>query len=376
MKNLALKMQIPLVDLKIQYKSLSKEINTAFKKICSSSSFIKGWALEEFEQNFAKFIGTKYCIGVASGTDALHLSLIALGIGKDDEVLLPVNTFIATAYAIIYVGAKPIFVDVDTRTYNIDVNLIEKKITKKTKAIIPVHLCGQPAEMNQIMKLTKKYKLSLIEDACQSHGADYKNKRTGTFGQIAAFSFYPGKNLGAYGDGGAITTNSAKLAEKVKRLREYGSITKYLHNILGFNSRLDALQSAILKIKLKHLPVWNKKRQKAALYYNRKFNTELPFIVTPVIEQHTTSVFHLYIIQTPKRNKLMAYLKSKGIQTGIHYPLPLHLQKSLRYLGYKKGDFPVAEKLSNQILSIPLYPELTFKQQDYIVKSITSFFRI
>lgn len=376
MKNLALKMQIPLVDLKIQYKSLSKEINTAFKKICSSSSFIKGWALEEFEQDFAKFIGTKHCIGVASGTDALHLSLIALGIGKDDEVLLPVNTFIATAYAIIYVGAKPIFVDVDTKTYNIDVNLIEKKITKKTKAIIPVHLYGQPAEMDKIMKLAEKYKLFVIEDACQSHGADYKNKRTGTFGQIAAFSFYPGKNLGAYGDGGAITTNSAKLAKKIKQLREYGSTTKYLHDILGFNSRLDNLQSAILRIKLKYLPSWNKRRQKAAQYYNKKFNMEIPFIKTPFIEPYATSVFHLYVIQTPKRNKIIAYLKSKGTQTGIHYPLPLHLQNSLKYLGYKRGDFPVAEKLSNQILSIPLYPELTFKQQDYIVKSIRSFFRI
>lgn len=368
-------MLISLVDLKAQYQSLSREIDTAIKKICSSSSFIKGSVLEQFEKDFAKFIGTKYCIGVASGTDALHLSLLALGIKQNDEVILPVNTFVATAYAVIYVGAKPVFVDVDPKTYNIDTNLIERKITKKTKAIIPVHLYGQPAEMDKIMKLAKKHKLFVIEDACQSHGANYKNRRTGTLGQIAAFSFYPGKNLGAYGDGGAVTTNSLRLANRIRALREYGSVTKYIYNFVGFNSRLDSLQSAILKIKLKYLSNWNRQRQIIAAYYNKRFKAEVPNITIPFINQSSTPVYHLYVIRTPKREKLINHLLSKGIQTGIHYPIPLHLQRSLQHLGYKKNDFPVAESLSKEILSLPIYPELTVKEQNYVVESVKSFFK-
>lgn len=368
-------MQIPLVDLKTQYKSLSVDINKAFRRICNSSSFIKGPFLEEFEKDFAKFIGTKYCVGIASGTDALYLSLIALEIGKGDEVILPVNTFVATAYAVIYTGAKPVLLDVDPLTQNIDTNLIEEKITKNTKAIIPVHLFGQPAKMDKILKLARKYRLSIIEDACQSHGATYKQKRTGSFGQLAAFSFYPGKNLGAYGDGGAVTTNSLHLAKLIRKLREYGSTTKYSYELVGYNSRLDALQAAILQIKLKLLPVWNQKRQQAADYYNKIIKSKIPFIKTPIINKDATSVFHLYVIQTPKRNKLMAYLLSKGIQTGIHYPQPLHLQKSLKSLGYRSGDFPVTEGLSNQILSLPIYPEITHTQQDYIIESIKRFFK-
>ncbi len=368
-------MLIPFVDLKAQYQNLNRKIEKAIKDVCIRSSFIKGTPLVDFEEKFADFIGTKYCIGVASGTDALHLSLLALGIGKGDEVILPVNTFIATAYAVIYVGAKPVFVDVDAKTYNIDVNLIENKITKRTKAIIPVHLYGQPAEMDKIMKLAKKHKLLVIEDACQSHGADYKNKRTGTFGQIAAFSFYPGKNLGAYGDGGAITTNFAKLAGRIKALREYGSETKYIYNSVGFNSRLDSLQSAILNIKLKYLSAWNQRRQKIAAYYDKRFKSEVPNITIPFIHRYAASVYHLYVIKTPHRKKLINYLSSKGIQTGIHYPIPLHLQKSLKFLGYKEKDFPVAERLSGEILSLPVYPELSIKEQNYIVESVKSFFK-
>lgn len=367
-------MQIPLVDLKKQYRNLDKDFNHILKKIFISGNFIKGEYLERFEKDFAKFIGTKFCLGVASGTEALHLSLLAQNIGKGDEVILPVNTFIATSYAILYAGAKPIFVDADKKTYNIDTKLIERKITKKTKAIIPVHLYGQPAKMDEIMKLAKRYKLFVVEDACQAHGASYKNKNVGTFGNLAAFSFYPSKNLGAFGDGGAITTNSSKLYNVLKRLREYGySTSRYHYNRIGFNSRLDTIQAAILIIKLKYLKEWNLKRQKLANYYNRKLQ-EIPLITRPYIERGADSVYNLYVIRTAKRDKLMQYLSSKGIKTGIHYPIPLHLQQSLSDLGYRKGDFPIAETMCREILSIPLYPELTTFQQDYIVESIKEFF--
>lgn len=250
---MAINSHIPLFDLQIQHQYLKKDIDKVFKKICATTSFSKGPYLDAFEKEFAKYVGTKYCVGVASGTDALHLSLHALGITKGDEVILPVNTFVATVYAILYVGAKPVFVDIDERTYNIDVNLIEKAITKKTKAIIPVHLYGNPAEMSEINKLAQKHKLFVIEDAAQAHGATYHKKQIGSLGDIAAFSFYPSKNLGAYGDGGAITTNSKRLAAKLKKIREYGSSKKYIFDEIGFNSRLDGLQAAILSIKLKYL---------------------------------------------------------------------------------------------------------------------------
>ena len=368
-------MNIPLVDLKKQYEFLSKDIDHSIKDVCQSASFIKGPQLEKFEKNFAKFIGTKYCIGVASGTDALYIALRALRIGTGDEVILPVNTFIATAYAVLYTGAKPVLVDIDPKTYNINPELIESKITKKTKVIIPVHLYGQPAQMDKILNIAKKYKLYCLEDACQSHGASFKNKKTGTFGQISAFSFYPGKNLGAYGDGGAITTNSPNLAKIVYRLREYGSKTKYKHEHIGYNSRLDGIQAAILDVKLKHLNEWNENRRGLADYYTKRLNEALPFIITPFIKNNSTSVFHLYVIRTPRRSGLTKHLLLKGIQTGIHYPIPLYKQKSLEFLNYRDTDFPVVNSQSKEILSLPLYPELTQNQQDYIIDSMKSFFR-
>lgn len=368
-------MQIPLVDLKAQYQALKGEINSELKKIFSSGVFVKGPILEQFEKDFANFIGTKYCIGVASGTDALHLSLLALGIGKDNEVILPVNTFVATAYAILYVRAKPVFVDVDSQTFNIDVNKIENRITKHTKAIIPVHLYGQPAEMDKILSIAKKYKLAVVEDACQTHGALFLDKNVGTFGDLACFSFYPSKNLGAYGDGGAITTQSIKFTNLIKKLREYGTTSKYTYDLIGINSRLDPIQAAILQIKLKYLKQWNQKKIKLAQYYNQKLKS-LKFVKTPFVDGKSTHVYHLYVIQTPRRDELAKFLASVGIQTGIHYPLPLHLQKSLLFLGYKKGDFPIAERLSNEILSLPMYPELTSYQQNYIIESIKKFFKV
>jgi dTDP-4-amino-4,6-dideoxygalactose transaminase len=331
--------------------------------------------LEKFEKQFAEYVGVKYCIGVASGTDALHLSLRALGIGPGDEVLIPANTFVATAYAILYVNAKPVLIDINPNTYNIDVTLIEQKITKKTKAIIPVHLYGQPAEMDTISKMAKKYGLSIIEDACQAHGASYRKKQTGNLGTLGTFSFYVSKNLGAFGDGGAITTNSATLAKKLKRLREYGETSRYSYEEVGFNSRLDAVQAAILSVKLKHLDKWNSQRQQIARYYNKRFRAELPSIITPSTENISSHVYHLYVIQTQKRNKLLKYLAEKGIQAAIHYPIPLHLQHSLQSLKYKQGDFPITEKIAGEILSLPMYPQLSKKQQDYIVESVSSFFK-
>lgn len=368
-------MIINFVDLSRQYKSMKSEIDSAIKKILTSSQFILGSDCVEFEKEFAQFIGVKYGVGVGNGLSALELGMRALDIGEGDEVLTPTNSFIASSEAISFTGAKPVLVDCLEDTFNIDVNQAEKLITKKTKAIMPVHLYGQVADMEAISKLAKKYKLHIIEDACQAHGARFKNKVAGSFGDVAAFSFYPGKNLGAYGDGGAIITNSKKLVNTIRSLREYGSTTKYLFDRIGYNSRLDSLQAAILSVKLKYLNSWNKKRQTAADYYNRKIAKEIPSIKIPVINNHADSVYHLYVIQTPKRDRLIGYLNSLGIQTGIHYPKPLHLQKSLRFLGYKKGDFPIAESLSSKILSLPMYPELTFNQQDYIVESIKRFFK-
>lgn len=367
--------KIPLFDLKSEYAYLKKDLNELFNKICSTASFIKGPYLESFENKFAEYIGTKYCVGVASGTDALQLSLYTLGIGAGDEVILPVNTFVATAYAVLYVGAKPIFVDIDKKTYNIDINLIEKAITKKTKAIIAVHLYGNPAEMDKINAIAKRHKLFVVEDAAQAHGALYHKKRIGNWGDIAAFSFYPSKNLGAYGDGGAITTNSKRLAIKLKKIREYGSSAKYIFDEFGFNSRLDALQAAILELKLKYLDSANAQKIKIANYYSKACNKQIPFIITPYNNPDTRAVYHLYAIRTPKRDLLSKFLAQKNIATGVYYPVPLHLQKALKQLGYKKGDFPVVETMSRDMLCLPIFPELTQKQQDYIIESIKAFYK-
>jgi len=368
-------MNIPLFDLRTQNKYFKKDLTKIFNTICTTASFIKGPLLEKFEEDFARFVGTKYCIGVASGTDALHLSLMALGIKKGDEVIIPVNTFVATAYAVLYVGAKPVVVDIDEHTYNINIDLIEKAITKKTKAIIPVHLYGNPAEMERINQLAQKYKLFVVEDACQAHGAMYHKKHAGNLGDLAAFSFYPSKNLGAYGDGGAITTNSLALAKKLKKLREYGATAKYVFEEVGLNSRLDTLQAAILSMKLQYLERWNAKKRELAKYYDKQFNKELPFIITPHVNDSAISAYHLYVIRTPKRNQLSKYLAEKGIQTGIYYPIPLHLQKSLKDLGYKKGDFSIVESITDEILCLPIYPELTKQKQNYIIQMIKSFFK-
>ncbi len=365
-------MNIPLLDLKAQYKSIKPEIQKAINKVLDSNQFILGENVKKFEQEFAKFIRVKYAIGVGNGTDALYLALRACGISKNDEVILPVNTFIATAEAITLNRAKPVFVDIDTKTYNIDLQKMEKAITKKTKAIIPVHLYGQPADMSPILKIAKKHKLWIIEDCAQAHGAKYKNEIVGSIGDIGCFSFFPGKNLGAYGDAGIITTNNKILAQKIYILRNHGRSEKYKHKIEGINSRLDEIQAAILRVKLKYLKKWNKARQKNAKIYD-KFFKNINDITTPQIIKNRKSVYYFYIVRLKNRKKIQEKLKEKGVSTGIHYPIPLHLQPAYKYLGYKKGNFLKAEKISNEILSLPMYPELTKKQIKFIIDIIKKY---
>ncbi len=366
-------MKIELVDLHRQYHNYKKEINKAIQLVLDSGNFILGKEVENFEQEFAKFCGVKYCIGVASGTDALYLSLKALGVGPGDEVITVPNSFISTALCISMAGAKPVFVDIKPDTYNIDVKKIGEKITSKTKVIIPVHLYGQPAEMDAIREIANKYNLKILEDACQAHGAFYHNKRVGNLGDIAAFSFYPSKNLGAYGDGGAVVTNNSEFGEKVLLFREYGSKQKHHHLIKGFNSRLDAIQAAILRVKLKYLDEWSKRRRQNALFYDELLSGTS--VKIPVISAKVEPVYYFYVIVAPRRDALAAYLAKKGISTTIHYPVPIHLQLAYRELDYKKGDFSVAEKSAKNVLSLPVFPELTKNEIKYIAKNIINFYK-
>lgn len=359
-------MKIQFVDLKRQYESIKVEINAKINEVLNSTQFILGDNVKAFEEEFAQYCNAKYAVGVASGTDALTLSIEALGIGKGDEVITVPNTFIATVDAISRNNAKPVFVDIDPETYNIDVTKIEEKITDKTKAIIPVHLYGQPAEMDQILKIAKEYGLKIIEDACQAHGTEYRGKKVGALGNIGCFSFYPGKNLGAYGDGGIVVTNSFEIAEKIRMLRNYGQKVKYYHDFVGYNSRLDEMQAAILRVKLNKLNEWNDARRRNAQLYNEL----LEHVVIPTEADFVKHVYHVYIVRTKKRDKLAAYLQSEGISTGIHYPQPIHFQKAYETLGYIKGSFPITEKYATEILSLPMFPELQQDEIEYITKKI------
>lgn len=365
---------ISLVDLKAQYRQIKREVDTAIKSVIVKTDFILGEEVEKFENEFASFCGVKYGIGLDTGISALELGMRALGLGTDDEVLTPANSFIASSSAISFTGAKPVLVDCDSKTYNIDVEDIEKKITAKTKAIMPVHLYGQVADMDKIMALAKKHKLFVIEDACQAHGAKYKDKRAGSFGDFAAFSFYPGKNLGAYGDGGMLVTNNKKLYETVKMMRNYGrkDNEKYRHLCLAWNRRLDTIQAAVLRVKLQYLDKWNNLRRKHALLYNNLLkNLD---VITPYAMEKGNHVYHMYVIRTKKRDQLREFLIKKGISTGIHYPIPIHLQPAYKDLGCKKGDFPITEKCAQEILSLPMFPELKESQIRFIVRQIKAFF--
>jgi dTDP-4-amino-4,6-dideoxygalactose transaminase len=365
---------IPLVDLKAQYNKIKPEINKAIKKILDNTSFIMGEPVKSFEKNLAKFCKCKYAISVSSGSSALFLALKAYGIKKGDEVITVPNSFIATAEAIVQCDAKPVFVDVKEDTMLIDIEKIEKKITKKTKAIIPVHLYGQICDMDPIIKLAKKYKLAIIEDAAQAIDSEYK-KRKLPVSNTAIFSFFPAKNLGCYGDGGAVVIKNKTIADKVSKLRDHGRISKYESDVIGYGERLDALQAAILDVKLKYLKSWTKQRRKNAYFYN-KLLKNIKQITLPKERRHSKHVYYMYELRAEKRNELIKFLKSKNIASGIHYPIPLHLQGSLAFLKHKEGDFPVAEKVAKEIISLPMYPELNKKQIKFICEQINKFYRV
>lgn len=364
------------LDLKAQYKSIKKEIDIGIKQVLGKGVFIGGEEVEKFEKEVAKFCGTKYALGVNSGTDALYLSLKALGIVSGDEIVTTPFTFIATAEVIAKLNAKPVFADINPKTFNIDSSKIEEVITKKTKVIIPVHLFGQMAEMDKIMKIAREYELFVVEDAAQAVGAKYKEKKAGTLGDLGSLSFFPSKNLGAYGDGGMVITNNKNLADKIRLFRNHGSSpkAKYLNLVLGTNSRLDALQAAILRVKLKYLQKWSKKRAQIAAYYTYELNKLNEPIVPPFIASGNTHIFHQYTIRTKLRDKLQKHLKEEDIPTMIYYPLSLHLQPVFGYLGYKKGDFPQTEKAAKEVLSLPTYPEFSKKDQDFVIKKIKEFY--
>jgi dTDP-4-amino-4,6-dideoxygalactose transaminase len=365
--------KIPLVDLVRQYHSIKEEIDEAILRVLESGSFILGENVKLFEKEFASYCGVKYGIGVASGSDALMLSLRALGISRGDEVITVANTFVSTVDAILHCQAKPILVDIDPETYTIDTSKIEERITSKTKAIIPVHLYGHPADMDPIIEIAEKHGLYIVEDACQAHGAEYKGKRVGSFGDVACFSFYPSKNLGAFGDGGIVVTNSEEIATKIEMLRNYGQKEKYRHVLVGYNSRLDELQAAILRVKLKYLDRWNEMRRKNARHYDELLEN-VSEVKTPIEKKWAKHVYYIYVIRCENRDELRAWLNSKGVSTGIHYPTPIHLQEAYRDLNYSEGSFKIAEKYADEILSLPMFPELTRDEIGFISKCIFEFY--
>lgn len=366
-------MDVPFVDLKVQYKQLEQKIQTAVTSVFSRGDYILGKDVSLFEQEFNSYLGMEHGVAVASGTDALHLALRALDISPGDEVIVPANTYIATFLAVSLAGGVPVPVDIDPDTYNIDPNLLEPAITSKTKAIIVVHLYGQPVDMEPVIEIAQLKGIPVIEDACQAHGATYKGKKAGTIGKIGCFSFYPSKNLGCYGDGGYITTNDQEISGKIQLLRNYGQSPKNVHKCIGYNSRLDTLQASILRIKLPHLDSWNESRKKHAKRYTDLLRN-IP-LVTPTIASDREHVFHLYVVRVSNRDNIQQILTEQGIQTGIHYPIPPHLQKAYKHLNYSPGDFPVTEKYAQEILSLPMYPELTDSMIDYVVESIENIVR-
>jgi len=366
-------MGVPFFDLKRQHGSIKNELNAALQQVMDSCRFVLGEKVKSFEKEFAAFCGTDFAVGVANGTDALRLALLACGIGKGDEVITVPNTFVATTEAISQTGAKVVFVDIDPQTYNIDVSQIEEKINERTQAILPLHLFGQPADMDPIMEIARKYNLKVIEDACQAHGAEYEDRKAGSIGDTGCFSFYPSKNLGAFGDGGIVVTNDEEVAQRVRMFRDHGQIKKYEHLVEGTNSRLDEMQAAILEVKLRMLDEWNRLRRRNASAYDDLLQN-VNEVVTPLEAECAKHVYHLYVIKTHRRDELQEWLTSKGIGTGLHYPLPLHLQEAYQYLGCGEGDFPKAEECAKQILSLPMFPELTREEIEKVVSEIKAFF--
>jgi len=375
-------MNIPFVDLKKQYRSIKDEIDSAIFDVIENTSFVSGRHIRKLEEDFAGYCDVRYAAGVGNGTDALYLAMRACGIGPGDEVITVPNTFIATTEAITLTGARAGFVDIDPETYNMDPAKLEEYLQRRSrnaglqtrpKAVIPVHLYGQPADMDPINQIAEKYNLTVIEDAAQAHGALYKGKRAGSLGRVACFSFYPGKNLGAYGDGGIVVTDDEDIYNIVSRMRNHGRTEKYIHEFEGVNSRLDNLQAAVLLVKLKKLDEWNEKRRLNARKYDELLS-KIDGVTIPVIREGNLSVFHLYVIQVDNRDKLKEFLAGRGISSGIHYPVPLHLQPAYRYLGLSEGAFPNAERIAGRILSLPMFPELTDEQIYNVVENIRAFF--
>jgi dTDP-4-amino-4,6-dideoxygalactose transaminase len=364
-------MNVPFVDLRTQYRAIADEVRPKLETVMANADFILGHDVTSFEEEFATYCSVSYGIGLDSGTSALELSLRACEVGEGDEVITAANTFFATAAAITYVGARPILVDINPLTYNIDVSRLKEALSERTRAIIPVHLCGQPADMDPIMELAERKGLWVIEDACQAHGARYKGRRTGSIGHVACFSFYPAKNLGGYGDGGMVVTNDEKIAERVRMLRDYGQQEKYRHLIVGYNRRLDTLQATVLRVKLHHLDEWNEARRRHAHLYDRLLKDTR--VTPPFNPEHSEHVYHLYVVQSERRDELREWLGAKDVATGIHYPVPVHLQPAYAYLGYGEGDFPVTEAYARRTLSLPMFPELIKEQIEYVVEAIHQF---
>ena len=377
-------MKVPFVDLKSQYESIKDEIAVAIQQVLESSAFSGGPFVEKFEKEFAAFCGCEYAVGVGSGTEALWFSLLALGVGPGDEVITVPNTFIATAEAISFSGAKPVFVDIDEHTYTMDPQKLDdflkirnsqSAIRNSVKAIIPVHLFGQTADMDPIMAIARKHNIFVIEDACQAHGALYKRRLAGSIGDTGCFSFYPGKNLGAYGEAGAIVTDNTELATMIRMLRDHGQPQKYHHDVIGWNARMDGFQGAILSIKLKHLPSWNEARRKNARLYDERL-ADVEGILIPQEAKYAKHIYHLYAIRAQKRDELISFLAKRDIICGIHYPIPIHLQKAYHFLGFQKGSFPVAEWCALEFVSLPMFPELTDEQIEYVGTEIKHFYEI
>jgi len=367
-------MRVPFLDLKVQYASIRDEIATALQQVLDDTAFAGGPFVEKFENDFSSFCQCKFAVGVSSGTAALWMALLGLGCGPGDEVITTPNTFIATAEAISFCGAKPVFVDVDKQTYNMNPDLLECAITPRTKAIIPVHLFGQMADMDRIMEIARSTGLFVIEDACQAHGAEYKGRRAGSIGDAGCFSFYPGKNLGAYGEAGAIVTNNAELAEKMRMFRDHGQRKKYYHCLVGWNARMDGLQAAVLSVKLKHLAVWNEARRKNAQLYDRLLSN-VDSVITPVEADYARHVYHIYAIRTRNRDSLIGALAEKDILCGVHYPVPIHLQEAYKFLGNQRGSFPIAEKVTSELVSLPMFAELGQEQIKRVSDEIKEFVR-
>lgn len=366
-------MNVPFLDLKIQYQSLKDEIHAELARVMENTAFAGGSFVAAFENDFAKFCGSKYAIGVGNGTDALWLSLLAIGVGPGDEVITVPNTFIATAEAISYCGATPVFVDIEEGSYNMDPKLLEKAITKKTKAIIPVHIFGQPVDLDPILEIARARNIPVIEDACQAHGSEYKGKKAGTFGITGCFSFYPGKNLGAYGEAGAVITDNQQIADRIKMLRDHGQSQKYYHDGIGWNARMDGFQGAVLKVKLPHLPKWNDLRRSHAAAYTKGLEG-VRGLITPQEQSYAKHIYHIYAVRVKEREKFMAALNEAGVSSGIHYPIPVHLQKAYESLGLKQGSFPVAEKCAAEFVSLPMFPELSTAQVAHVVETVKGYF--